>query len=123
NLEKWLIDEELCGMIRHMVTPVDITIENIDVESIKKVGVGGNYLMDPSTVKNCRNAFYRNTLYNKKDYSNWKKSGSKTIQDVASERLIKRLAEYERPYIDPDIETELADFINYRKNNLFGQNK
>ncbi|SLM30235.1 MttB3 [Desulfamplus magnetovallimortis] len=118
NLEKWIIDEELCGMIRRMLTPIDITMESINVDSIKKVGIGGNYLMDPDTVKNCRTAFYKTSLYNKKDHSSWKKTGAKTIDEIASEQLVKRLAEYERPEIDPEVEIALADFITHRKQNM-----
>ncbi len=115
NLEKWLMDEELCGMVRQMLAPIEITPETINVDAIKKVGIGGNYLMDPTTLKNCRTAFYTNTLYNKKDHSGWTKSGSKTLDDVASERLLQRLANYEKPEIDPELETRLVDFVSQRK--------
>jgi trimethylamine:corrinoid methyltransferase-like protein len=34
-----------------MLTPAEITKENIDVEAIKTVGIGGSYLMRPETLK------------------------------------------------------------------------
>lgn len=115
NLEKWLIDEELCGMVRRMLTPIEISHETIDVESIKKIGIGGNYLMDPNTVKNCRSAFYDNPLYNKKDLNGWTLEGGKRIDETASDRLVQRLAAYERPDIDPVVETCLTEYVNRRK--------
>ncbi len=116
NLEKWIIDEELCGMVRDMMTPIKINEENIDLAAITSIGTGGNYLTHPATLLNCRTAFYENDLYNKSDYSRWTASGSKAIDEVATDTLFKRLSEYEKPVIEPDLETALSDFIIKAKN-------
>jgi len=112
SLEKWIIDEELCGMVRNMMTPIDINTESIDLEAITSIGAGGNFLTHPKTLANCRTAFYENNLYNKSDYSKWSTSGEKRIDEVAEDTLFKRLSEYEMPAIDPEIETALSDFIS-----------
>lgn len=110
NLEKWIIDEELCGMVRKMMTPMEINEESIDLEAITSIGAGGNYLTHPTTLANCRTAFYENSLYNKSDHFKWAAAGSKRIDEVAADALLKRLSEYEKPPIDPDVETALSDF-------------
>jgi len=110
NLEKWIIDEELCGMVRNMMTPMEINEESIDLEAITSIGAGGNYLTHPTTLANCRTAFYENSLYNKSDHFKWAAAGSKRIDEVAADALLKRLSEYEKPPIDPDVETALSDF-------------
>ena len=46
-----------------MLTPVEITEDSIDVESIKAVGIGGSYLMRPETLKHCRTEFFLNDLF------------------------------------------------------------
>ncbi|GBC61413.1 trimethylamine methyltransferase [Desulfonema ishimotonii] len=114
-LEKWLIDEELCGMVRRMLTPVEISDEEINVDAIKNVGIGGTYLMDPTTLQCCRTAFYENNLYSKQEHSRWLNAGGKRIDEVASDMLVQRLAAYEKPAIDPDMETALAEFVSRRK--------
>jgi len=111
NLEKWIIDEELCGMVRNMMTPIEINEKNIDLEAITSIGAGGNYLTHPTTLANCRTAFYENSLYNKSDHSRWTANGSKRIDEVATDTLLKRLSEYEKPVIDPEVETALSDFV------------
>ena len=116
NMEKWLIDEELCGMVRRMLTPIEITPESIDLDTIQAVGIGGTYLTQPSTLKNCRTAFYEKKAYCRDEHSRWQANGSKRVDETASEALLKRLAEYEKPPIDPGLETALADFITARKN-------
>jgi trimethylamine--corrinoid protein Co-methyltransferase len=47
SFEKWLIDEEICRMLRRTLAAMDITVESIDVDTIKSVGSDGNYLVHP----------------------------------------------------------------------------
>lgn len=115
NFEKWLIDEELCGIVREMLQPITISDETIDVDTILSVGAGGNYLTAPSTLKNCRTAFYENALYNKADHNQWKNSGGLSVALTATDRLAQRLATYETPAIPPDIESTLSSFLSDRK--------
>lgn len=119
NLEKWLIDEELCGMIRRMLTPLGITQETMDVESIKAVGIGGNYLMEPGTLKHYRSEFFLNNLFSKQDHNSWSRKGGKRVDESAADLLLRRLSAYEKPEMDPEVEADLAEFIARRK----GQSK
>lgn len=115
SFEKWIIDEEMCGIIREMLRPLEIGEATIDVETIKSIGAGGNFLMAPSTLAGCRTAFYTPEFYNKANYSQWESSGKLRIDQAASEVLIKRLASYKKPPIDPNIETALTSFLSDRK--------
>ena len=117
SLEKWLIDEELCRIVKKMLSPMEINESSIDVDTIINVGPGGNYLMAPSTIKNCRTAFYQTSLFNKADHNSWTNSGKKSIDTAASDALLARLAFYERPAIGGSIENELARYLSERKSN------
>ena len=98
-----------------MLTPLEITDEAIDVEAIKKIGIGGTFLMDPSTVRLCRTAFYDMDLFSKQDHARWTAAGKRTIDKTASEMLTKRLEAYEKPPIGPEVERALSDFVERRK--------
>jgi trimethylamine--corrinoid protein Co-methyltransferase len=115
SLEKFLIDEELCGMARKMVRPVEITRDAIDVGTIEKVGIGGHYLAEPVTYERCRTAFFLPELANRKDYLTWSKAGRTRIDQRASQALQARLASYRKPDIDPGVERALADYVSRRK--------
>jgi trimethylamine--corrinoid protein Co-methyltransferase len=115
SLEKWLIDEELCGMVRQMLTPIEITADTIDVEVIKSVGIGGNYLTHPTTFAKCRDAFYQTDLFSKMDNNRWNKEGGKSIDQAATEKLAQRLKAYEKPEIDPGVEEALTQYVAQRK--------
>ena len=90
--------------------------EAIDVEMIKSVGIGGQYLTQPKTFKLCRTEFYMTDFLNRQNYAGWRAAGSKRIDQVAAESLSRRLAAYEKPPIDPDVETALAAYVAGRKN-------
>lgn len=116
SFEKFLVDEELCGMIRNMIKPVAVTDEAIDLDIIKQVGIGGQYLTHPKTFKLCRTEFYMPSLMSRKNKDAWAKAGKQHIYQIAEDKVAQRLATYERPDIDPDIEKQLTDFVENRKN-------
>lgn len=116
SYEKFIIDEEMCGMIRRTLMPMEVTNETIDIEMIKRVGIGGEYLTQPKTLQRCRTEFFLPDLYTRQNYSSWLEAGGKRIDQKASEMLAKRLATYEKPDIDPSIEKALAKYVGKRKN-------
>lgn len=113
SFEKWLIDEELCGMVRRMMTPLNFSPETTDIGVISRTGIGGTYLMQPETVKLCRSAYFPYTLFNKGGGQS--QGAGRDIAAVASDRLKQRLDGYEKPDIDPAIEADLRQFVSNRK--------
>lgn len=111
SYEKFFADEELCGMVRKLLRPIEITDETIDVETIKAVGIGGEYLTHPKTLGRCRTEFFLPVLMNRQDYISWKASGQKRLDEVATNALTKRLSAYNRPDIDPHIEKALTRYV------------
>ena len=116
SFEKFLIDEETCDMVRKVIQPTEITDDSIDVEMIKQVGIGGQYLTQPKTFQLCRTEFFLSELMNRKTYAGWRDDDKKTLVEVASEKVNGRLASYERPGIDSKVEADLSEFVKKRKN-------
>jgi trimethylamine--corrinoid protein Co-methyltransferase len=80
------------------------------------VGIGGQYLTHPKTFQLCRTEFYMPALMSRKNPDAWAKEGKRRIDQVAADKLAQRLAAYEKPYIDPEIEAQLTAYVNQRKN-------
>ncbi len=116
SFEKFLVDEEACGLIRSMQKPLEITDESIDIDVIKQVGIGGQYLTHPKTFKLCRTEFHMPALMARQNPDAWSKAGKKSIDMIAEDRVAQRLATYEKPEIDPAIEKELTQYVENRKN-------
>jgi trimethylamine--corrinoid protein Co-methyltransferase len=115
SYEKFIIDEELCGMVKKLIEPIEISDATIDLATIEEVGIGGNYLTQPKTFELCRTAFFLPELMTVQDYDGWQSAGGKRVDEKASDLLNKRLANYEKPDIDPALESELSEYVTRRK--------
>jgi len=114
SYEKFLIDEETCGMIRRILKPIEINDETIALEQIKKAGIGGTYITSPETLKKCRTELFRPELATRGSYEKWKNQEKKQIWEKAKTALAKRFDGYARPDIDPGIEKDLKQFVKKR---------
>ncbi len=115
SYEKFLIDEEICGMLLRLYQSMEISDETIDVETIKQVGIAGEYLTHPTTFKHCRTEFFQPSLAKRMDHGAWTAGGRKWIHEIAADRLAERLGRYQRPEIDAGIETELCSYVEAQK--------
>ena len=115
SFEKYIIDEETCSQILESLTPVKISEKSIDLELIKDVGIGGNYLIHSKTYENCRTAFYLSNLVNRKGFADWQEDGAKQINDQAADILEERMSQYVKPDIDPQLEKDLLSYIQKGK--------
>jgi trimethylamine--corrinoid protein Co-methyltransferase len=115
GFEKFIIDEELCGMVKTLLTPTAVTPETLDFDTIKQVGIGGQFLIQPATVKLCRDAFFLPRLACRKSYADWQATGAKSLDETAATHLQTRLTHYEKPAIDEGLEQALSDFVEHRK--------
>lgn len=114
SFEKWLIDEEVCATIRRMLVPLEISPQTIDVETIKSIGAGGNYLLHPTTFSRFR-SLSQPRLFNRRDYQKWWANGARRIDQSAAEALAARIAAYSKPAIDEGLEQALTEYVNRRK--------
>lgn len=117
--EKFLADEEICGMLRRMMKPLSVTDERIDIDTIKQVGCGGEYLTNPQTFRHCRTEFYLPGLFQRADYSTWMNRGSKQLPDIAREKLAQRLEAWVKPDMDPAVQKSLEGYVHTQMNGEF----
>jgi trimethylamine---corrinoid protein Co-methyltransferase len=117
SYEKFVADEDLCGALKKLIKPVEFTDDAFAMGLIKELGTAGNYLMQIHTVNRCRNEFYRPDLSNQKMHNEWLEMEPRDIAQRAGMLLKKRLTEYEKPQIDPQLERDLVQYVNKRKHN------
>jgi trimethylamine--corrinoid protein Co-methyltransferase len=115
SFEKFLLDEELCGMIRKLVKHEEVTEDSIGLDEIMEVGIGGAYLDTPRTIAKCRSEFFMHDVMNDKSHDAWKVCGMKRIDSIATNAYRQRLEIYQKPEIGNDIEKDLLRFLTERK--------
>ena len=115
SYEKFLADEELCGYVSKMFKSIDFALESPDLEMIRQVGVGGEYLTRVETLKRCRTEFFQPTLAWRRNHDKWAAEGRLRLDQRASQNLKTRLEAYVQPDLDPGVEAALTAYVRSRK--------
>ena len=115
NYQKFLADEEICSMLRRMLKPIDVTEDRLDLDSIKSIGIGGEYLTHPNTLAHCRTEIYLSNVMSRDDFTTWHDKGGKTVSERLLEIFEKRMQTYVQPDIAPEIVKDLERYIQHRK--------
>jgi trimethylamine---corrinoid protein Co-methyltransferase len=115
SYEKFVLDDEMCGMVRHMQAGFEVSPETIGFDAIAAVGSAGSYLQQKLTVERCRTEFYRPAVCDRAGLSHWIESGGKDAVDRARARWQKLLEAHEDPPMDAVsrrlLDAYLADHI------------
>ena len=114
SFQKFLADEEICGMLRRMLKPLEVTEERLGLDTIKSVGIGNEYLTHPSTLAHCRTEFYQSGVMSREDFTTWREKGGKSLEDRLSETYAKRIQAYKQPDMDPNIAQDLERYVQLR---------
>ena len=108
-LEKMLIDVEVFRIARCVHRGLDTREERWLTDVISKVGPGGNYLCEKSTVAALRSdEWYIPDLGCHEDFDKWSAGDRTPLQEEAREEVGRILKEHEPLPLGDDVERELA---------------
>lgn len=116
--EKFVLDADMLGMFFRFMKGMDLSEENLAMDSIKEVDPGGHHLGTAFTMKHFTTAFYRSELFDYNDIGQWTEEGGKSAPERAAEKVDQLLNSYEQPKLDEALDEELQDFISNRKSEL-----
>lgn len=109
--EKFVLDDDLCGMAHHYGNGLDISEDTLALESITNVAHDGNYLKDPMTVARCRTEFWKLKTFTRDSVQDWIADGKQDAMTRAGERADALLSRYEPPSIDPEVKKRISTYI------------
>jgi trimethylamine--corrinoid protein Co-methyltransferase len=116
SLEQLLIDVEIFRMNKQLHRGIPSQSEAWLDEVIQKVGPGGNYLGEKSTVKNMRSGEWLIPhLGMHETHKAWQSSGKKDILDETREKVDQILKTHKPLPLGDDIEKELAGILKKAK--------
>jgi trimethylamine--corrinoid protein Co-methyltransferase len=114
SLEQLLIDVEVFKMNRRAYQGIESGAEKYLDEVIKRVGAGGYFMGERSTIKNLRSGeWYLSDFGWHDSYEAWVSAGNPTLLDQARQQVKDILANHEPLPLDESIEREL-DHIQKR---------
>ena len=118
SYEKFILDDEIAGLVRKYLRGYDFTDEMFVLDDIKSVGPGGHYLYQASTFQLHRQELRMPTLSDRQGYEAWIEEGGKDTNTRAKEKWQQILATYEAPPLDDALDKEISGYIAKRTNEL-----
>jgi len=120
SFEKFVIDEENCGIVKHIRRGIPVNEDTLAFDTLKEVGPkGGAYLTLPHTLSHYK-SLYEPRLFDRSTYLKWKSSGSEDIAQVANRLWKKRVEDYVMPDMPEKLNKKLKEYVekNPVKRNL-----
>jgi len=111
SYEKFIIDDEMCGMVRRIKQGVNISHEFLAFDLISQVGPGGHFLDNAHTLKHCRTQFFMPGMGDRRSYHIWEKKGGYDLISNANLQWKKILSEYIPPELDPGVDRDLQKYV------------
>jgi len=98
-------------MVARFLEGIEVTDETLAVDEIDNVGPMGNFLFSEHTRQYFKKELYFPEIFNRDLYEGWKKSGARSVREVAREKAKKILSEHEPAPLDKDIESNVRSII------------
>ncbi|MHC4531444.1 MAG: trimethylamine methyltransferase family protein [Planctomycetota bacterium] len=109
------IDEELVGFTKKALEGIPADDDRLCKDAIKRVGFGGNFMTEESTIKYLRTDYYQPKILNRLSREDWEKQGSKDINARAKERILKLIKEHQPEPLDAGLAKELKKLLQSKR--------
>ncbi len=120
SLEQLLFDNDMISMTKKAMEGIEVTDETMNIDNIRKVGIGNNFL----ALKDTRQKIELPSdpmFVDRRMFGDWEKDGSKDIIDVAHEKVEDILKNYEVEPIDSDIQKDMKAVMDRADKEVMGQ--
>ncbi len=78
-----VIDNEIISYVKRILNGVKVTEDSLAVDLIREIGISGEFLSSEHTLLNFSAEFFEPSILFRKKRSDWEKSGSKSLHQVA----------------------------------------
>ena len=92
--EKYVIDNEILGMVMRAVDGIKVNDDTLAFDLIKEVGPGGNFVTTKHTRSFMRSEHYQPTLSDRDSREEWEAKGRKTTLERATASVKKLIASH-----------------------------
>ncbi len=111
SYEKYIIDDEMLGMMRRFLSGIQVTPETLAYDVIAGVGQGGHFLGEEHTLNRCRTEFWQPVLSDRSGLEAWWEGDQHDTTARAHQRWNDLLAQHEDPPLDKLTAQQLKKYI------------
>jgi len=119
SLAQLVIDYELCQSLDHMLKGFVVDDEHIGLEMIKRIGIGGNFLAEPHTLKHMRETLFFPQLSDRRMLGAWQQD-RKGMLERAKEKVTTILKVPPPEYLQSEQVRELEGIYQKAQARLAG---
>jgi len=107
SYEQYVIDDEIIGMVQRMVKGIRIDSNTLAFDIIKKVGPGGNFVLEDHTVEHMMDEFFYPNLGVRCNFDIWEQKKRPGMLSRASDRVKTILRDRKEGLLDQNLITEI----------------
>jgi trimethylamine--corrinoid protein Co-methyltransferase len=119
SFEQLVIDNEIASYIKRMLQGFEVTEETIAFDVIKAVGIGGNFLSHPHTVKNFRKDFWIPELMERMPWDSWNRQQVRGFEAKARKKAEHILATHHPSPLSSDQVREIDKIVETAKHDPY----
>ena len=102
--------DEMIGYVRRMMEGIPVDSENLAIDAIKRVGIGGHFLADPHTLAHFRDN-WQPGITDRKTYEAWQKKGGTSMGQRAKEKVKNILENHQPKPVSPEADAEIKKVL------------
>lgn len=117
SIEQLIMSDEIISMVERITREINTSkLQNI-TNLIDEVGPKGNFLNQQDTVNRFKEEMWQPKLIDRKNFNDWKKSGSRTMQDRIKERAREIINTHEPNQLTKKQKEEINNLIEQERKN------
>ena len=115
SFESVLFADELISMVKYMMRDLEFNDESVPMDTMRRVGPGGNFLMEEHTAKNFRKRFWFPRFLDRKMWEMWESSGSKGMRELLNEKAREIFEAHEPSLLSREIQSSIDEIVYRHK--------
>lgn len=115
SMELMVLTDEVASMARRVIKGVEVSPVSKAMEVIRKVGPGGNFLIEDHTLDNFKSCLHFTELMNRHGFDNWKREGGRDFYERANTRVKEILEHHHVEEIPPERDRAAEEVLKRRE--------
>jgi trimethylamine--corrinoid protein Co-methyltransferase len=111
SFESVLFSDEIIGMLKYMLQPLNFTDESVALNVIDKVGPGNSFLMEHHTNDNYKKSFFFPRFLNRQKIGKWEREGGKDIHAILNDNARKIYHNHQPQELRQAVKNSIAEII------------
>jgi trimethylamine--corrinoid protein Co-methyltransferase len=108
--EMIVFTDEIIGMLRHFSRGIVFGQEDLALDTIRKVGAGGNYLTEDHTLAHFQELWIP-TLFERRRFEGWKADGAKGMRERLKEKTLDLMRSKKSEVLPSNVREEIRRLL------------